>query len=41
MTMRICPNCGKKNYSADDSNTWNCHTCEAEIPKSQEKPITD
>ena len=33
MTMRTCPKCKAKNYSADTTEIWFCHTCKAKITK--------
>jgi transcription initiation factor TFIIIB Brf1 subunit/transcription initiation factor TFIIB len=37
--LRVCPKCGIDNYSAS-SDDWLCHTCGADIPKSQPKDIS-
>lgn len=32
MVSRNCPQCGSTWYSADDSGTWICPECGAQIP---------
>jgi len=41
MVRRICPNCGKEQFSSVEQEDWTCSSCGAEIPKELNEVKTD
>ncbi|WP_414674585.1 hypothetical protein [Mesotoga sp. UBA5847] len=39
MVRRICPNCGKGQFSSVEQEDWTCSNCGARIPKELNEVI--